>query len=674
MLILLSLLWVYSAHAIPPIQDILDPGALDRTADPCENFYQYSCGTWNKTFQLPPDKNSYWRQGDALNDHVEEQLNDILAAIAGGKAKSSSPYSAKLASFYNSCMNVSEAEKTGLPNLLARMKKLDNLPDRASIANNLAELHLLGVSALFSFYNDQDMKDSKRVIAFVDRGGMGLPDRDYYLKDDPKSQEIRDRYKDHIQSVLKMVGYEEDRAKTAADFILEFETDMARHALAKDDLRDQQKRFHPMTIAELKKLATNVDWDTYIKAIGIANPKKLNVVEPELLKTVSARLADMGAGDLSDYLKFHLIKRSAYYVGGALQAEDFKFWKSYLLGQKELPPRWKYCTRAIAADMGEALGQAYVASIPNAALIRSKTLAMLAEIKQAFKENLGTLTWMDETTRKSASKKLQKLGKKVGWPDRWRDYSKLKMGDHTFFENELQATEFESHRTLNKIGKPMDRTEWDILAWEANAYYHDANNEMVLPLGELVPPNFDLRFSDGANYGSLGGGTIGHELTHGFDDSGKDMDADGNLVTWWTPKSKELFESKSACFIKQTEGYEIIPGSSLHIRGKATLGENLADNGGVKLGLIGLKKAMLGRKVAAPFEGLNEIQQYFLAYGQSWCMKKTDERLRDDLMTDFHPPAEFRVNAVVANQPGFAEAFSCKPGARLAPKDRCAIW
>lgn len=389
---------------------------------------------------------------------------------------------------------------------------------------------------------------------------------------------------------------------------------------------------------------------------------------------MDGQLAKIDAKDFRFWLKYALAHRSAYFIPGPLQAEDFAFWNIYLRGQKELPPPWKYCTQIVSDGMSEALGKAYVSSIPGSAEIRKKATAMFEQIRAAFKTDMKTLTWMDADTLAAGEKKLDKLGHKIGWPDKWRDYSKMQIEKNGFYSNELNATRFEEKRTLAKIDKPVDRSEWYMQAWAPNAYYADSNNEMVLPLGETVPPVFDPKFSDGANLASLGGSTIGHELTHGFDDAGKDMDADGNFVTWWTATAKKKFDDQSQCFIQQTEAYDIIPNSPLRIRGKATLGENLADNGGVKLAIMVMKDILKNRKPARQVAGFNEWQQFFLAYGQGWCMKVTDEALRDELLTNFHPPAEFRVNQVLANQPEFAEAFKCKAGARMAPQNRCAIW
>ncbi len=663
-------LLVQSALAATPVQNILDPSAIDRKVDPCQNFYQYSCGAWIKDFKLPADKSSYWRQGNVLSDHVEESLNAILLDLSQNKKATGTQ--AKLGSYYKSCSDIKSDDSNGLSELKKRVQKLDDLKDRTSVAKHFAELDLIGGHELFEFTSDQDLKDSSQMIASVDRGGMSLPDPDYYLKDDAKSQEIREKYKAHIAAMFKLVGESQKNAEVIGAKILAFETELAKHSMKKDDLRDTAKRFHPMDFAGLKSLAPGIDWDTFVAGIGIEVPKKLNILEPEFMKSLSSLLISMKAEDLSNLLKFKLIHRSAYYLAGPLQQEDFNFWHKYLDGQNELPPRWKYCTQIIAGEMNEALGEAYVASIPNAKDIHDRTAVLFQNIKDSFATDLKKLTWMDQKTRTQAEKKLAKLTSKIAYPDHWRDYSKLEIDDHSFFLNELRATEFETRRDLAKIGKPTDRTEWQMSVWEANAYYTSANNEMVLPLGELVPPVFDPLFSDAANYSSLGGSTIGHELTHGFDDSGKDMDADGNFVAWWTPTAKKKFENLSECFVKQTEAYDIIPGSKLRIRGKATLGENLADNGGVKLGLMALMK--LPKRNTPKFEEFDEIQQYFLSYAQGWCSKISDEKLRDNLLTNFHPPPEFRVNAVISNRPEFAKAFHCKAGTPMAPKNRCSLW
>jgi len=673
-LILLSLVFIFSqiSFAAEPIQNILDPGAIDRSVDPCDNFYQYSCGSWLKEFKLPADKSSYWRQGNALSDHVEESLNGILADLS--KTKSSSSTALKLGDYYKTCMVDKDAQQNSeaLNELKKRIASLDHLKDRTSQAKAFAEIDLIGGHGLFEFSSDQDLKDSSQTIGSIDRGGMSLPDPDYYLKDDAKSKEIREHYKTHIANMFKLLGESADQAVQIGQMILSFETELAKHAMNKDDLRDTSKRFHPMNFAGLKALAPNIDWQQFVDSLGMKAPAKLNVLEPEFMKNLSSLLTSIKAEDLSNILKYKLMHRSAYYLSGPLQEEDFKFWRQYLDGQNELPPRWKYCTQIIASEMSEALGEAYVASIPNAKDVRDRTIIIFQNIKKAFAADLKKLAWMDAQTRKEAQKKLSKLGSKIGYPDHWRDYSNLKMNDHSFFQNELHATEFEVRRDLAKIDKPTDRTEWQIAVWEANAYYTSANNEMVLPLGETVPPVFDPTSSDAANYSSLGGSTIGHELTHGFDDSGKDMDADGNFVAWWTPLAKKKFEDFSQCFVKQTEAYDIIPGSKLRIRGKATLGENLADNGGIKLGLMALQS--LPKRKTPRFEDYNEMQQYFISWAQGWCSKISDEKLRDNLLTNFHPPPEFRVNAVISNRPEFAKSFHCKAGSKMAPVNRCSLW
>ena len=392
------------------------------------------------------------------------------------------------------------------------------------------------------------------------------------------------------------------------------------------------------------------------------------------MKAVEGILRDSSPKDLARYLKWKLAHRSADFIDGPLQKENFAFWRAYLHGTRELPPRWKYCTQIIQGDMGQALGQAYRGKRPGCRAHplahRSHACPLQGGLWRGFGQArldgcLDARRCPEEARQDGAQARLARpLARLLEAFDR----------REAFYGNELAATAFENHRSFDKIGKPMDRTEWEILPWEPNAYYMASNNELVLPLGELVPPIFDPRSSDGANFGSLGGGTIGHELTHGFDDSGKDMDADGNFVGWWTPDSKARFEEKSACFVRQAESYDILPGSGARIRGKATLGESLADNGGIKLAIAALRKAAKGPGPTVSFEGMSELQQFFLGYAQSWCMKRTDQSLRDQLLSDFHPPEEFRVNAVLSNRPEFAEAFQCKPGARMAPKERCEIW
>ena len=664
----------FSAQALVPVQDIIDPGAIDRKVDPCDDFYQFACGAWQKSFKLPSDKSRYWRQANVLVDNVEETLNKILADLPKHGVNAASPVKDKLGAFYHSCRMVSTPDTRGMKELKNRLKKLDTIATRAQFSQRLAEQSLNGSSGFFELYNSQDPKNSNMEIAFVDRGGMSLPDPDYYLKDDAKSKEVRVRYVEHVSKVMQIVGMNADDADQMASNMLAFETNLAKSALSKDERRDMEKLFHPTKFSELEKLVPVVDWKIYFKTLGIKAPTSVNVVEPEFLKKMNEWVENMTPADRAGFLKFKLVHRSGYFIPGPLQQEEFAFWRAYLNGQKEMPPQWKYCTQVVAGNMGEALGQAYLASIPGAKDIRSKTETMFTDIKEAFAKQLDKVSWMDASTRAAAHKKLDKLGSKIGWPDKWRNYARLQIKSDAFYANELAATEFEIRRGLSKIGKPTDRSEWYMSIWEPNAYYSDSNNEMVLPLGELVPPVFDPRFSEGANYGALGGSTIGHELIHGFDDAGKDMDADGNYVTWWSEDAKKNFAKQSTCYVEQTEAFDIVPGSKLRIRGKATLGENLADNAGVMLGLVALKKRMQTRKPAEKVDGFSELQQFFVGYAQGWCTKMTDEQMREQLLTDFHPPSEFRVNMVLANQAEFAEAFSCKPGSKMAPKKRCSLW
>lgn len=658
-----------------PVHDILDNGAMNRKADPCENFYEYSCGTWLKNFKLPADKSRYWRQGGVLSDNVEVTLNKILSDLPKvEKVEPGAKNETKLAAFYQSCMAVPADDKAGLETVKGQLKEYDAINDAKTLAQVLGRFTLKGGSGFFELYPDQDLKDSNQVITFIDRGGMSLPDPDYYLKDDAKSKEVRKKFKEHVAKTLVIVGEAPKAAAATADKVLAFETELAKHSLKLDDRRDVEKLFHPMKYEEVKALVPAFEWDEYLKAMDLKTPKKININEPAFMKKVNEMLASANYADLVAHLKYRFARSAAYYVPGPLQNEEFRFWRAYLNGQKSLPPRWKYCTRIVAEDMNEALGQAYLASVPNAKEIRKGTEKMVEQIKTAFKAELDRLEWMDDKTRKEAHKKLKKVGGKIGWPDKWRDYGPMKIEAGPLINNLLAATEFETRRHLNKIDKKVDRSEWYMSTWEPNAYYTGSNNEMVLPLGETVPPVFDPKFNDGPNLAVLGGSTIGHELLHGFDDSGKDMDADGNFVTWWTAESKKKFEDMSQCYIKQTEAYPIMPGTKNFIRGKATLGENLADNGGVKLGILVMKELLKTRAMGPKWQEFDEMQQFFVAYAQSWCMKVTPQSARERLLTDYHPPAEFRVNQVIANQPEFAEAFKCKEGSRMAPKVRCSLW
>lgn len=649
---------------------IIDEGALDRTVDPCDNFYQYSCGGWLKNTTLPDDETSVYRVDLDLKEQIRQILKRIVTAYSEGNFSTPSTHAKLLGDYYASCMDEDGVEKTRLPVFRQRLQEIDAIRDTKTFAREVAVLHLFGVNAFFSFTSGQDFNNATRVVGFADQGGMALPDRDYYFKTDPKSLELLKRYGEHISRSYEHAGMPEAEAEKEALVVREIETRLASKALRLEDRRDPVKLNHPIGRKGLKKLAPEFEWDEYFRALGLENIQAITVKEPEFYKNLSEILEKTQFKDLKAYLKWEVIVSVASHLDEESLNEHFDFWGRYLNGQKEMEPRWKRCLGAFEGGLTEALGEAYVRRVFGKES-KARVEAMVVEIKRAFGRNLDTLAWLDAGTKWAARRKLDKLADKVGYPDRWKSLEGVSASRTSFLQNLFSVREFETQRLLKKIGRPVDRWEWDMPPQEINAYYNPQLNEMVFPAGILQPPSFDMDASEGANYGNTGG-TMAHELSHGFDDEGSRYDAVGNVKEWWSKGVRKRFNDRAQCFARQAESYPIRPG--LKINGQATLGENIADQGGAKLALAAFLQATSRHSPAPAYAGFDEIQQFFVSYAQSWCNKRTEESLRKQIFTDYHPPAEYRVNGVVANMPAFTAAFHCKEGAPMVPRDRCAVW
>jgi putative endopeptidase len=654
------------------VSDILDASALKPSVDPCQDFNQFACGGWLDRTQIPADKNSVNHQSTALLDRTDEQLHQLLVRLEKGDRKLQTPAAKQLVDYYTTCMSRDSTSHQALSLLKSEIKKIETLKDKKQLTSLIAQLHLSGTNAFFAFGAGQDLKDSSSVIGFLDQGALGLPEPTYYFDNDAKSIETRVKYRSHIENLLVLSGQTRGAALQAAQVIFDFEKELASKAYPFNDRQNPTKINHPMTREMLAKSAPSIDWDGYFKSIGAPN-SALNMNEPEYFTHLNEVLTQASLTDLKSYLTWRVIHRSAHHLSLAFDQEHFDFWSRYLRGQKTMLPRWKQCTQDIERSLGYALAEVYVKTVDTASIL-TKINAMIDWIKATFKEDLNQLDWLDATTKAEAIQKLAVLKQKVGAPTKWRDYSTLKTDRTSLLANDMHAFGFEAHRDVLKIGKPVDTLEWDMMPWEVNAYYDPPKNEFNFPFGILQPPSFDVHASDGANLGSFGGGTIGHELTHGYDNNGRQFDAKGNLKDWWSEETKKRFEDKSQCFIKQANAYQI-KDVGLSVDGKKTLGENLADQGGVKLGYAALISAQSKRAPAANWLGkYNERQQYWIAYAHSWCTKQRPEALRVQIKTNEHPPTEFRINAVVMNRPEFAKDFACKEGAPMAPKNRCEIW
>jgi endothelin-converting enzyme/putative endopeptidase len=648
------------------------PGSLtadmDMTANPCADFYQYACGTWMANNPVPPDQ-SRWGTFDQLADRNRSVLRGILEKASVEDPKRS-VVEQKIGDFYAACMDEPAIDKMGIGPIESDLKRIDAITSKGQIADELVRLHPLGVAALFNFYSTPDAMQSTQMIADADQGGLGLPDRDYYLKTDPKSVKLRDQYVAHMQKMLELSGETAARAAADSQAVLRIETALAQGSLDRVARRDPNKTYHKMSIQELQALAPSIDWPKYFSGIGAPAFTELNVTVPDFFKDLDAALKSTSLADLKVYLRWHLLHAEAPLMAKPFLDEDFHFFGRILTGATELEPRWKRCVRATDEDLGFALGQKYVEQTfpPDA---KARVLGMIQEIEKMLAQHVQSLTWMTPETKQQALMKLSEVTNKIGYPDHWRDYSSVKIVRDDAVGNDQRATRFEVHRDLNKIGHPVDRGEWGMTPPTVNAYYNPLENNINFPAGILQPPFFDNRTDAAVNYGAIGS-VMGHELTHGFDDQGRQFDGQGNLRNWWTPEDAAEFEKRAECFIKEYSAFT--PVDDVHLNGKLTLGENTADNGGVHLSFMALMKSLEGKPQPAKIDGFTPQQRFFLGYAQVWCQNVRPEAARMRAQTDPHSDGRDRVNGVLGNMPEFASAFACRAGQPMIHQPACRVW
>jgi putative endopeptidase len=664
-----------SASAIPdlPPLKVVDVAYMDTTANACVDFYSFANGGWQKSDTIPAAYSSTG-VGRDMADRNELVVRAVLEDAAAKRAKlPDNSTERKLGTFYASCMDSTAAEEAGLDPIRHTLAAIDSITARDELIPAVASLQTSGVNVFFRYSPSVNIHDTEHYMADVDRGGLGLPDRDYYIDEGASADSTRRAYVAHITRMFVLAGADSASAARDAARVLEIETEMAKAQLPRVARRDPAATDHPMSMFELERIAPGLKWGPYFRSVGVSTPvARVNVGEPEYMKTVSALVASRPLEDLRAYLRYHALDAAAPWLDSTFVNEDFAF-SSRFTGAKELLPRWKRCLRATDGEIGEALGQAYVARTfpPDA---KAKAKEVIDNVRAAFRERLLALDWMSDSTRAQALDKLEKLGEKVGYPDRWRDYTKLHVVEGSFATNIANAERFEWYRTSDRPGKKVDRSEWHMTVPTVNAYYDPSVNEMVFPAGALVPQTFDPKADDGANYGSLAGSWAGHELTHGFDDEGRHFDAAGNLRDWWRPADSKRFDAQAALMVKQYDGY--IQVDTFHVNGKLTLGENIADYGGALTGYDALERALEKHGRPELIDGFTPEQRYFIAFAQSFRSHTRDASLRTRVKVDPHSPGEWRVNGPLSNMEAFAKAFSCKEGDPMVrPRAEVAkIW
>jgi len=659
-----------AAQGIPP----LDPAALDKTTSPCEDFYQFACGGWLAATQIPADRADWSRGFYTLRERSVAELRTILDAEAAGKIDPADRFGGKVGDFYASCMDEAGIEARGLSDLKAEWARIDAIQDRDGLATELADLHRAGLGVPLGIFADQDAKDATQVILQIAQGGLTLPDREYYLSDEGKNPEIRQRYLGHLRKMLALAGLPPARVESDAAAVEDLEKKLAATHWTRTELRDPNRVYNRVDRAGLEKLAPAFPWPRFFEGLGYPALTAVNATTPKFVEEVGKLFASAPIDAWKAYLRWRLLSTMAASraLPKAFVDEGFSFESASFSGAKELRSRWKHCVSETDDALGFALGETYV-RLHFGAQGKERTTRLVGEIERAMGADLAGLAWMDAATRAKADEKLAKVMNKVGYPDAERDYSSMEVRRDSFFQNVLAAGRFETRRQLDKIGKPVDRKEWLMTPPTVNAYYNPSLNEMVFPAGVLQPPFWNPAAPEPVNYGAIGM-VVGHELTHGFDDEGRQFDAYGNLTDWWTPEVSKGFDQRAQCVVEQFDAYEPIPGTKLN--GKLTLGEDIADLGGLKLAYAAWQAARQGRPAEPPVLGFTPEQQFFLGFAQSWCTKSRDESVRLRAQTDPHAPPRFRVDGPLSNLPQFADAFGCKAGSAMVrpPGKRCEVW
>jgi putative endopeptidase len=644
---------------------------LDKTADPCVDFYEYACGNWIKNSEIPPDQGQ-WVSFVELNERNKDVERGILEkAETGGSNRD--VIDQKIGDLYGSCMDEKTVNAKGVSAVQPELDRIAAVKDKASLIDEVAHVHLVGPSPLFNFYSSSDMHNADQVIAYIDQGGMTLPDRNYYIKDDdPKMKEMRQHLVEYSTQIFTLAGQTPQQAAESAQTVLRIESALAQASMDRTLRRDPKNRDHKMTREEAVALGPNFYLNRYFTAIGAPSFTQLNVTNPDFFKQVNATLEKESLDSLKIYVSWHVLNAAAPWLSDSFVQANFKFSQN-LTGQKEIQARWKRCVNLTDRELGEALGQRYV-DVTFGPEAKARMLKMVDALEKSLADDIHDLSWMTDETKKQAKVKLDAIRNKIGYPDVWRDYSSVVIKSDDLIGNFARANAFDSRREIAKIDKPLDRKEWGMTPPTVNAYYSPSFNEIVFPAGILQPPFFDKSMDDAVNFGGIGL-VIGHELTHGFDDQGRKYDPEGNLHDWWTAQDGKEFEQRVSCVADEYSNFVAVDDKKLN--GRLTLGENTADNGGARIALMALEHMIADDKTGKEgqkIDGYTPEQRFFLGFGRVWCEKRREEVARVRVLTDPHSPGKYRVNGVVQNMPEFQKAWGCKSGQPMVAENACHVW
>ncbi len=650
----------------------VDTAAMNKSVDPCVDFYQYACGNWISMHPLPSDRARYGRFAE-LQDRNEKMDLDILRLAASGGA-SRGPIEAKIGDYFASCMDTDAIDRKGIAPLKEELDRINAMETGSDVGAELIHLHRAGLGVVFRFGSQPDAKDSNKTIAALGQGGLSLPDRDYYLKDDPKSVEIRARYLQHIQRMFTLTGDSGDAAAAKAKTVLDMETVIAKASMDRVSMRDPDKTYHIMTRQQLAALAPAFPWDIYFSGIGAPAFDTLNVAQPDFIRDVMAAMVTRPVADGKAYFGYQLLRANANELAKPFEDEYFDFWQRYLAGVQQPRPREIRCATAVDGALGDLLGQKFD-DVAFGGDAKARITELVDGLEKTMGKDIATLPWMSDATRKAAQTKLQAITNNVGYPAKWRDYSKVTVSRDDYLGNSYRAAEAQVSQRMEKIGKPTDKSEWSMTTPTVNAFYQPSGNSINFPAGILQLPFFDPKRDMAVNYGGIGV-VIGHEMTHGFDDQGRKYDGDGNLRDWWTPQDGAEFEKRAACVADEYSSFVSVPAAppqdAVKLNGRLTLGENTADNGGLRIAYMAMEDALNGN--SARIDGLTPEQRFFVGFAQVWCENMSTPELRNRAMTDSHSPGRFRVNGSAQNSPEFQKAFSCKAGQPMVSANACRVW